>query len=53
MQLTFSKSETIINPIQRSNLNKKGLCDYVINIASGCLHSPSGLSQKSKVKSQK
>lgn len=30
--------EKIINPLQQSALNKKGLCDYVINIASGCLH---------------
>lgn len=31
-------TEPIVNPLQKSNLNKKGLCDYVINIASGCLH---------------
>lgn len=31
-------TETISNPLQKSALNKKGLCDYVINIASGCLH---------------
>ena len=31
-------TETIINPLQQSALKKKGLCDYVINIASGCLH---------------
>jgi DNA repair photolyase len=31
-------SEKIVNPLQRSALKKKGLCDYVINIASGCLH---------------
>ncbi|MBG0749223.1 MAG: radical SAM protein [Planktothrix agardhii KL2] len=31
-------NEKIVNPLQKSNLNKKGLCDYVINIASGCLH---------------
>jgi DNA repair photolyase len=31
-------TETILNPLQESNLNKKGLCDYVINVASGCLH---------------
>lgn len=30
--------ETIVNPLQESALNKKGLCDYVVNIASGCLH---------------
>ncbi|MBD2084704.1 MULTISPECIES: radical SAM protein [unclassified Coleofasciculus] len=31
-------SEKIVNPLQKSALNKKGLCDYVINVASGCLH---------------
>jgi DNA repair photolyase len=31
-------TEQIINPLQKSNLNKKGLCDYVINVASGCHH---------------
>lgn len=31
-------TETIVNPLQESALNKKGLCDYVINVASGCLH---------------
>lgn len=31
-------TELIINPLQKSALNKKGLCDYVVNIASGCLH---------------
>lgn len=31
-------TEKIVNPLQVSALNKKGLCDYVINIASGCLH---------------
>ncbi|RZM82140.1 SPL family radical SAM protein [Leptolyngbya iicbica] len=30
--------EEIVNPLQKSSLNKKGLCDYVINVASGCLH---------------
>ncbi len=35
---TVRGTETIVNPLQQSNLNKKGLCDYVINIASGCLH---------------
>ena len=30
--------ETIINPLTKSKLSKKGLCDYVINVASGCLH---------------
>lgn len=31
-------TEKITNPLQESALNKKGLCDYVVNIASGCLH---------------
>lgn len=31
-------SEKIVNPLQKSALHKKGLCDYVINVASGCLH---------------
>ncbi|NEQ69371.1 MAG: radical SAM protein [Symploca sp. SIO2D2] len=31
-------TETIVNPLQTSALNKKGLCDYVVNVASGCLH---------------
>ncbi|MBD2113635.1 MULTISPECIES: SPL family radical SAM protein [Cyanophyceae] len=31
-------SEKIVNPLQESALHKKGLCDYVVNIASGCLH---------------
>lgn len=31
-------SENIISPLQKSSLHKKGLCDYVINVASGCLH---------------
>ncbi len=30
--------EKILSPLQRSGLNKKGLCDYVVNVASGCLH---------------
>lgn len=30
--------ESIVNPLQQSALNKKGLCDYVVNVASGCLH---------------
>lgn len=38
MSLITRGTETIINPLQESALNKKGLCDYVINIASGCLH---------------
>ncbi|MGI2905785.1 SPL family radical SAM protein [Tolypothrix sp. VBCCA 56010] len=31
-------TEKVVNPLQKSELNKKGLCDYVINVASGCLH---------------
>lgn len=31
-------TEKVVNPLQESELNKKGLCDYVINVASGCLH---------------
>lgn len=31
-------TEAIACPLQKSALHKKGLCDYVINIASGCLH---------------
>jgi DNA repair photolyase len=31
-------TEKIISPLQKSHLNKKGLCDYVVNVASGCLH---------------
>jgi DNA repair photolyase len=31
-------TEQVINPLQESALNKKGLCDYVVNVASGCLH---------------
>lgn len=31
-------TEPIVNPLQKSALHKKGLCDYVVNIASGCLH---------------
>ncbi|KHG42160.1 MAG: radical SAM protein [Aphanizomenon flos-aquae KM1D3_PB] len=31
-------TEKIANPLQKSALNKKGLCDYVVNVASGCLH---------------
>jgi DNA repair photolyase len=31
-------TETVLEPLQKSALNKKGLCDYVVNIASGCLH---------------
>ena len=38
MQGTLKGTETVTSPLQESALNKKGLCDYVINIASGCLH---------------
>lgn len=31
-------TESIGKPLQKSALSKKGLCDYVINVASGCLH---------------
>ncbi|MGK7903883.1 MAG: DNA N-6-adenine-methyltransferase [Hormoscilla sp.] len=31
-------TEEIKSPLTQSELNKKGLCDYVINVASGCLH---------------
>jgi DNA repair photolyase len=31
-------TEKISNPLQKSGLSKKSLCDYVINVASGCLH---------------
>lgn len=31
-------TEAIKSPLQHSKLSKKGLCDYVINVASGCLH---------------
>jgi DNA repair photolyase len=31
-------TEKVVNPLQESALSKKGLCDYVINVASGCLH---------------
>lgn len=30
--------ENIVSPLQQSALSKKGLCDYVVNVASGCLH---------------
>lgn len=30
--------ETIAQPLTESGLSKKGLCDYVVNVASGCLH---------------
>ena len=35
---TIRGTETIASPLQESALRKKGLCDYVINVASGCLH---------------
>jgi len=35
---TIKGTESIVNPLQKSALNKKGLCDYVVNVASGCLH---------------
>jgi len=31
-------TEKIVNTLQKRAVNKKGLCDYVVNIASGCLH---------------
>lgn len=34
----INSTEAVVNPLQASALNKKGLCDYVINVASGCLH---------------
>jgi DNA repair photolyase len=37
MKITHG-TESIVNPLQKSALNKKGLCDYVVNVASGCLH---------------
>lgn len=36
--MMITGTEKIINPLQKSALNKKSLCDYVVNIASGCLH---------------
>ncbi|ACK74056.1 Radical SAM domain protein (plasmid) [Gloeothece citriformis PCC 7424] len=36
--MTITGIEEIINPLQESKLNKKGLCDYVINVATGCTH---------------
>ncbi|HAX76416.1 MAG TPA: radical SAM protein [Cyanobacteria bacterium UBA11372] len=35
---TVKGTEEIASPLQESALNKKGLCDYVVNVASGCLH---------------
>ena len=34
----ITDTEEVKNPLQQSKLHKKGLCDYVINVASGCLH---------------
>lgn len=31
-------SEAIAKPLTPSKLSKKGLCDYVVNVATGCLH---------------
>jgi DNA repair photolyase len=31
-------TETIISPLTESELHKKSLCDYIINVATGCLH---------------
>lgn len=31
-------TETIKQPFTKSDLNKKGLCDYVVNVATGCIH---------------
>lgn len=31
-------TEAIISPLSESELSKKSLCDYVINVATGCLH---------------
>lgn len=36
--MTLVATETVVNPLAKSKLYKKGLCDYVINIATGCLH---------------
>lgn len=37
--MTIQKgTEQVVNPLQESALSKKGLCDYVVNVASGCLH---------------
>ena len=38
MKGVLKGTETVACPLQESALRKKGLCDYVINIASGCLH---------------
>lgn len=31
-------TEAIKKPLQKSDLSKKALCDYVVNVATGCLH---------------
>lgn len=31
-------TETVKSPLTESDLNKKSLCDYIINVARGCLH---------------
>jgi DNA repair photolyase len=31
-------TEIIVSPLTESDLNKKSLCDYIINVAKGCLH---------------
>lgn len=36
--MVITQKESIANPLQKSALSKKGLCDYVVNVASGCLH---------------
>ena len=36
--MKITGTEGLKDPLQRSQLHKKGLCDYVVNVASGCLH---------------
>lgn len=36
--MTKIATEAIKKPLVRSGLRKKGLCDYVVNVATGCLH---------------
>jgi DNA repair photolyase len=36
--MTVLGTERIVSPLTESELSKKSLCDYVINIATGCLH---------------
>lgn len=36
--MTIIATEEIKKPLTRSALSKKGLCDYVVNIATGCVH---------------